>query len=155
MPSCLPGASDHAERACNVMLKVARDGESWVLRLRDGTGAEESSDGVALPSARRVLLYEVRQRLDETAAQHGCPATVTQRSSDQHQPRPATTPIALQPYRWACWHTSHTFGQHESAKGARVVYAEDLRRMLSDLLHRDLFRGPGGLGVPCGVSSDR
>ena len=136
------------------MIKVARDDEAWVLRLRN-LGLEESSDGVALPSARRVLLYEVRQRLDETAAQHGCPATVTRRSSDQHQPRPATTPIALQPYRWACWHSSHTFGQHESAKGARVVYAEDLRRMLPDLLHRDLFRGPGGLGVPCGVSSDR
>jgi hypothetical protein len=113
-------------------------------------GLEESSDGVALPSARRVPLYEVRQRLYETAAQHGCPATVTQRSSDQHQPRPATTPIALQPYRWACWHSPHTFGQHESAKGARVVYAKDLRRMLLDLLHCDLFRGPGGLGVPCG-----
>jgi hypothetical protein len=97
-----------------------------------------------------VLLYEVRQRLYETAAQHGCPATVTQRSSDQHQPRPATTPIALQPYAWACWHSSHTISQHESAKGARVVYAEDLRRVLFNLLHRDLFRGPGGLGVPCG-----
>lgn len=63
------------------MLKVARDDEAWVLRLRD-LGLEESSDGVALPSARRVLLYEVRQRLYETAAQHGCPATVTQRCSD-------------------------------------------------------------------------
>jgi hypothetical protein len=38
MPSCLPAASDHAERACNVMLKVARDDEAWVLRLRGGLG---------------------------------------------------------------------------------------------------------------------
>ena len=48
MPSCLPAASDHAE----VMLKVARDDEAWVFRLRDGLGLEESSGGVALPSAR-------------------------------------------------------------------------------------------------------
>ena len=35
------------------MLEVARDDEAWVLRLRGGLGLEESSGGVALPSARR------------------------------------------------------------------------------------------------------